>query len=205
LTEKVPTDYLAISGFKEGDTVTLTSGQQNVVLTIRKIEGDLLEVIPVGDKRVIAVFPAGSVIETVDSERYIKSFILNEVVMEETSCLLKVALLEPGDALIIISEGGLNRAIPCGIIREVKTDRIYLEDNELVFAGVQRVNSATEPEFPYLIDLRSNEYHDLTRSVPECRIKTIPKQNRLYFKTANLEDLDGQTYQPCRYCWRSST
>jgi hypothetical protein len=87
-------------------------------------------------------------------------------------------------------------------IREVRSENIFLEADELIFGGTHFINKKEELIFPFLLDKNTGNgtstVHDLTGTVPECRLEQMPKEERKYL--SREEDIPENAVR-CPYCF----
>lgn len=134
------------------------------------------------------VFPAGTDIEIVEpiaKDLTIRSYILNEVRGNPSSFYVKMAVLETGDSIYLSRNDEYINSASLKI-RDVKSENIFLEEDELVYSGVHLINKTPVPVFPYLQDADTKIVHNLSKITPECHIEKIEKEDKTY-----LESISG--------------
>jgi hypothetical protein len=193
------TDNLTVTGFKDGDNIILRNGDKRETLVIRsvfhEIGGDILEFKPFSTKY---EYPAWSIVETLDKR--IRSFILNEVPANSSASLLKVAILETGDNIVLSTKDETSRTDYIEITEiNDRVESIFIDDNYLVYSGAHSINKNGKKEliFPYLVNVYSKETHDLENIQPKCNFADIKNEHKKFIKT--LDDINGFDY--CRWCF----
>jgi len=190
---------LRVTGFKEGDRISLGSEDDRVLLVIKSVSGDILECEPSTTEETGRSYPVGSIVETPDKR--VRSFILNEVPAQDATWFLKVAVLEPGDVSVL---SHMNNTVSMEI--ETVSDQVetvFIEDNYLVYSGVHLINRKGKEEliFPYLLNTHTGEIHDLKNLKPNCRVSRITREHRMFLRTLDKALMQKRGLDYCRWCF----
>ncbi len=208
---------LWIRGFREDDEILLKyRNYKTQKLVIVSVDGDVLELKTAdgdaleyhltscnleeckcsynGEK----VFPVGTDIEIVDpiaKDLTIRSYILNEVKGSPSSFFIKMAVFETGENIYLSRNDEYTNTMSLKI-REVRSEDIFLEEDELVYSGVHLINKKPNLVFPYLQNTDTGIVHNLTGIKPDCHYKEISKDDRKYIESiSNLSE-----EKKCDYC-----
>ncbi|MCL6590413.1 MAG: putative baseplate assembly protein [Firmicutes bacterium] len=216
VSDRIGVDLLSINGFKEGQTIMISnSAIQGMCagLIVKTISGDILEC-EAGEIDRAMIFPIGSSIETMDSS--ICSYTFNEVTVSNSgaTCFLKVAQLEEGSQVIIIHRDESHKISAPLTIQSIKYDTVFLDENELIYAGNQFINKNDEAIypgiqsvddnrviFPYLINYHTREVHDLTNTKLNCQINEIHAGHRQYLQRLDKTFLAENHLDYCYWCF----
>ncbi len=147
-----------------------------------------------GDK----VFPVGSDIEIVEpiaKDLTIRSYILNEVRGTPSTFFIKMAVLETGDKIYLSRNDEYINSVSLKI-RQVKSENIFLEEDEIIYSGVHLINKEPALVFPYLQDADTGIVHDVSSMKPECHYEKIEKDDRRYLES--ISDLREELR--CEHC-----
>ncbi|GFO97062.1 hypothetical protein ig2599ANME_1260 [groundwater metagenome] len=195
-------DSLNVVGFKEGDSIILSYKGKSTNLVIKSLSherlGDILECEP---SEIDNVYPVRSIVKTPDDR--IRSFILNEVPAGDISLNpLKISILKHGESFELSLKDDPSTRLT-GNIKEVsdRVEKIPIETNYLVYSGEHSVNTKIKGGFvyPYLINTKTKEIHDLNNEQPNCKLNDIKKDNMIFART--LDKIDKYDY--CRWCFGS--
>ncbi|MCM3702371.1 putative baseplate assembly protein [Paenibacillus macerans] len=202
LAEAVPAGSgvktLMVKGFKERDIIRLRyRGYAPVELLIESVDGEVLGCRTLDGEPLKRVYPEGSDVEFgAPGNMIIRSYILNELPAGAESFSLKIAVFEPGDIVYLSRNDEYVNMTPLKL-HQVSSKNIFLEEGQLIFGGIHFINKPDEPAFPYLLDKLANQVHDLSGTVPECRLASIAKEERKYLPSpAAAPDADR-----CPYCF----
>ncbi|MEF2967750.1 putative baseplate assembly protein [Paenibacillus sp. M1] len=190
---------LMVKGFKENEKIRLRYRNYDPVeLRLDSMEGDLLECSTVNGEGLPFDYPEGSDLEyDVSDDFTVRTFIMNEVPKGAASFYLKIALFEPKDIVFLSRTDEYVNTTPLKI-HEVRSENIFLEEDELIYGGFHFINKKEELVFPYLLDKENDQIHDLSGTVAECGLENIPKEERKY--TAKLPDTEPLPKR-CPYCF----
>lgn len=144
------------------------------------------------------VFPVGTDIEIADpiaKDLTIRSYILNTITGNPSSFYIKMAVLEAGDSIYLSRNDEYINTTSLKI-RDVKSENIFLEEDELVYSGVHLINKKPAFVFPYLQDADTGIVHDISKVTEECHCEEIEKDDIIYLESiSNIpENLK------CRHC-----
>lgn len=136
---------LMVKGFKEGETLLLKHrSHEPVELRVDSIDGDILVCSMADGEETTGLYPQGSDVEyQATDDLTIRSYILNEAVVGPGPVYLKVALLKPKDIVFLSRPDEYVNTTPLRI-HEVRSENIFLEDNELVCGGTHLINKKRE-------------------------------------------------------------
>ncbi|QNU65803.1 putative baseplate assembly protein [Ruminiclostridium herbifermentans] len=195
-------------GFRENDEILLRyRNYKSQKLVIVAIDGDVLECktadedsleYHLSDCQVIEnqvctcgfyngdkVFPVGTDVEIVKpiaKDLTIRSYIMNEVRGNPSSFYIKMAVLETGDNIYISRNDEYIKSASLKI-RQVKSENIFLEEDEIIYSGVHLINKKPTLAFPYLQDRDTGIIHDISNMKAECHYEEIEKDDRIYFES----------------------
>ncbi len=197
-------------GFRENDEILLRyRNYKSQKLVIVAIDGDVLECktadedaleyhycnCEVIEKQACTcgfyngekVFPVGTDIEIVEpiaKDLTIRSYIINEVRGNPSTFYIKMAVLETGDKIYLSRNDEYINAESLKI-RQVKSENIFLEEDEIIYSGVHLINKEPALVFPYLQDEDTGIVHDVCSMKPECHYEKIEKDDRIYLENIN--------------------
>jgi hypothetical protein len=202
LPAKTEVKSIMVKGFKENDFVRLRDlNELSRELIVVSVSGDVLECRTVDEEALGCDYPLGSDIEAVVNEDLtIRSYILNSVSGKSVTFFVKVAVPEPSDTIFLCRTDEYTNTTPLRI-REVRAEDVFLDEDELVYSGTHFINSKPDLKFSYLVDQEADVIHDLGNITPECCLKQIGKESRLYVEKAS--DANGAVM--CKYCFPSDT
>jgi hypothetical protein len=204
------TDTFTVTGFKEGDNIILRNGGKRDTLVIRSVAhdttGDILECEPFNTKN---EYTPGSIVET--SDKKIRSFTLTNVPANSNNSLLKVAIIEKGETIILGLKDDPSRTDAIEITEvDDRVEKIFIDDNYLVYSGTHSINrnsinnnnSKNNNEdnkllFPFLVNINSKEIHNLDNIKKNCNLDYIKNDHKKFIKT--LDNINGYDY--CGWCF----
>jgi hypothetical protein len=132
---------ITITGFKEGDQITLISrdGAHSVDLVVLSVEGADLTCEPMKDDWIEDAYPEGGIVESADKR--IRSFTSTAIAAESRTCVLTVALFQKDDRLLVMHRDKA-QSTDIAKIEDVSEDPqfISLEDNYLVYSGLHAIS-----------------------------------------------------------------
>src|SRR5574341_424325 len=126
---------ITITGFKEGDQVTLSSrdGAHSVDLVVRSVDGATITCEPMKDDRIEDAYPEGGTVETEDKRT--RSYTFTAVPAQSRTCALTVAVFKPGDRFLVMHRDKAQSTDIAKIARISDDPQfISLEDNYLVYS-----------------------------------------------------------------------
>lgn len=188
---------LNVRGFKENDSILLYYRKRAPrELIVVSVDGDVLECRTADEEPLGQNYPAGSDIEAaVTKDLTIRSYILNDLGRDSESFFIKIAVPETHDTVLLCRNDEYINTTPLKI-REVRSEDIFLEENQLVYSGIHFINKKPELVFPYLVNNDTNIVHDLSAATPQCYLEQISKEDRVY-----SGKLPGLPVKKCRYCF----
>ncbi len=201
LAENLPANkgvkYLKVRGFKENDEITLyyrTFTPKKLIVV--SIDGDIIEC-RTKDRDILGNdYPAGSDVEAaVTKDLTIRSYILNNLKSDAESFFIKIAVPEIHDILYLCRNDEYINTTPLKVL-EVRSEDIFLEENQLVCNGIHYINKKPELIFPYLMNDDTNFVHDLSAITSQCNLEGISKEDRVY-----LSELSDTEIHECKYCF----
>lgn len=135
LSQGKETDTLNVVGFKEGDIAILSNGAKSGNLVLKSVHKDLLECEPYWTD---AAFPSGSIVKTSDEKT--KSYIVNNIPAQSDISLLRVAVFEADDSVVIIHKDDPAITLSAEIKDVIdQPETIFIEDNYLVYSGTHTI------------------------------------------------------------------
>ena len=208
-------------GFRENDEILLRyRNYKSQKLVIVAIDGDVLECktadedaleyhycnCEVIEKQACTcgfyngekVFPIGTdveIVEPIAKDLTIRSYILNEVRGTPSTFYIKMAVLETGDKIYLSRNDEYINSVSLKI-RQVKSENIFLEEDEIIYSGVHLINKEPALVFPYLQDADTGIVHDVSCMKPECHYEKIEKDDRKYLES--ISDLPEELR--CKHC-----
>lgn len=191
---------LNVVGFKEGDIIILSHKGKSTNLVIKSLSherlGDILECEP---SEIDDAYPVRSIVKTIDER--IKSFILNEVPAGDISLNpLKISILKAGESFELSLKDDPSTRLT-GNIKEVndRVEKIPIDTNYLVYSGEHSVNTKIKEGFvfPYLMNTKTKEIHDLNNEQTNCKLNEIKNDNMIFVRV--LDKIDKYDY--CRWCF----
>jgi hypothetical protein len=204
---------LSVRGFREKETLTLRYRNYcSQPLIVISVEGDVLEC-STADQEPLAytftgkkslnepdkVYPIGSDVEAVVTEDLtIRSFIMNEITGTPKTFFIKIAIPEMRDTVYLSRNDEYNNNMSLKI-KEVRSEDIFLEEDELVYSGIHLINKKPQLKFPYLMNNDTQLVHDLSYENPQCCLADISKEDRKYMQSID----ETADYKLCGYCFDS--
>lgn len=194
---------LMVKAFKENEIIRLLyRNYAPVELYVESVDGDILECRTANGEPLEEDYPEGSDVQyDITEDMMVRSFILNPVAKGSETFFLKIALLEPKDVVYLSRADEYINTTPLRI-RQVRSENIFLEPDELIFGGIHFINKKEELLFPFLLDKNTgggtSTVHDLTETVPACLLDQIPKEERKYL--ARMEDIPANAIR-CEHCF----
>ena len=188
---------LLVRGFRENETLNLRyRNHKSKNLVVVSVEGDILECRTADDEPLSMDYPIGTDVEAVvTKDLTIRSYILNEITGNPASFLIKIAIPEMRDTIYLSRDDEYNNNMSLKI-KEVRSEDIFLEEDELVYSGIHLINKKPEYKFPYLMNNDTKVIHDLSNTTPQCCLGEIKKEDRKY-----LQEITRTTGTKCGYCF----
>jgi hypothetical protein len=201
LAQKLPANKevktILAKGFRENHKLKLSyRNYPKKDLVVVSVDGDILEC-EIDGEPLENDYPAGSDIEAKVTENLtIRSYILSEITGNPSSFFIKIAVPEMNDIVYLSRNDEYTNTMALKI-REVKSENIFLEEDELVYSGIHLINKKPDLKFPYLLNTDTNVIHDLSKTSEQCCLGEILKEDRKYMEADTTDAIR------CKYCFPS--
>jgi len=190
---------LSVKGFREKHKLLLRyRGHTSNDLVVVSVDGDILECETFDGEPLDQDYPVGSDVEAVvTKDLTIRSYIQNKVTGNPTSFFIKIAVPEMRDTVYLSRNDEYTNTMSLRI-REVRSEDIFLEEDELIYSGIHLINKKPNLKYPYLMDMDTEIIHDLSNTVPKCCLGEILKEDRCYLEKIS----NSPEEKKCNYCFR---